>query len=122
MFVRKLKHPNGKIYVQVVEKQSGKYCVKKSFGAAANENILQALIRKAERWIRQKAGLSEFDFSGSDGFVEQFFNSISSIERSGYELLIGPIFNEIGFHKIDDELFRELVIARVAFPKSNEIY
>lgn len=118
MFVRKLKHPNGKIYVQVVEKQSGKYCVKKSFGAAANENILQALIRKAERWIRQKAGLSEFDFSGSDGFVEQFFNSISSIERSGYELLIGPIFNEIGFHKIDDELFRELVIARVAFPKS----
>lgn len=118
MFVRKLKHPNGKVYVQVVEKQSGKYCVKKSFGAAASENILQALIRKAESWIRQKTGISEFDFSGSDGFVEQFFNSISSIERSGYELLIGPIFDEIGFHKIDDELFRELVIARVAFPKS----
>ncbi len=118
MFVRKLRHPNGKIYVQVVEKQSGKYYVRKSFGAAESESILHTLIRKAESWIQQKAGISEFDFSGSDAFVEQFFNSISSIERSGYELLIGPIFDEIGFHKIDDEFFRELVIARVAFPKS----
>ena len=118
MFVRKLKHPNGKIYIQVVQKQSGKYTVLKSFGSAFKESTLIVLISKAENWIKQKSGLQELDFSGSDGYVEQFFNSISSIERSGYDLLIGPIFDEIGFGKIDDDLFRELVIARVAFPKS----
>jgi transposase len=118
MFIRKLKHPNGKIYVQVVEKQAGKYLVMKSFGSAAGENALQLLINKARNWIQQKSGMVELDFSNSDSFIEKFFNSISSIERCGYDLLIGPIFDEIGFDKIDNELFRELVIARVAFPKS----
>ncbi len=118
MFVRKLKHPNGKIYVQVVEKLTGKYLVRESFGAATDVNKLRFLVDKANEWIRQKTGTREFDFSGSDAHVETFFNSISSIERSGYDLLIGPIFDEIGFNKIDTKLFRELVIARVAFPTS----
>ena len=118
IFVRKLKHPNGKIYIQVVQKQSGKYTVLKSFGSAFKESTLIVLINKAEKWIKQKSGLQELDFSGSDAYVEQFFNSISSIERSGYDLLIGPIFDEIGFGKIEDDLFRELVVARVAFLKS----
>lgn len=118
MFVRKLRHPNGKIYVQVVEKLSGRYVVRKSFGAASNEHEHQLLVGKAENWIIQNTGIRELDFSGFDNIYESFFNSISSIERSGYDLLIGPIFNEIGFNKIKAELFRELVIARVAFPKS----
>lgn len=118
MFVRKLKHPNGKFYVQVVDKVSGKYSVKKSFGSASDQRTLQLLVNKAEAWINRQSGIQEFDFSGTDEYVERFFNSISSIERSGYDLLIGPIFDQIGFNKIDAELFRELVIARVAFPKS----
>ena len=118
MFVRKLKHPNGKIYVQVVEKLAGKYHVRESFGAAADGNKLRFLVNKANEWIKQETGTREFDFSGSDAHIETFFNSISSIERSGYDLLIGPIFDEIGFNKIETKLFRELVIARVAFPTS----
>lgn len=118
MFIRKLKHPNGKIYIQVVEKQAGRYRVKKSFGAASDEAALRVLVKKADNWIQQKTGIQELDFSGCDKYVEEFFNSISSIERSGYDLLIGTIFDEIGFNKIHTDLFRELVIARVAFPKS----
>lgn len=118
MFVRKLKHSNSKIYVQIVEKQSGKYRVLKSFGGTADEDVLQFLVHKAERWITQQTGLQELDFSGSDVYVEKFLNAVSSIERAGYDLLLGPIFDEIGFDKIKTELFRELVIARVAFPKS----
>lgn len=118
MFVRKLKHPNGKLYVQVVEKLSGKYLVRRSFGATSNDTELQFLLRKAENWIAQKTGGQEFDFSGLDVVYEKFLNSVSSIERSGYDLLLGPIFDEIGFNKINAALFRELVIARVAFPRS----
>lgn len=118
MFARKLKHPNGKVYVQVVEKHRGKYVVRRSFGAASSESEVERLVTKAESWIKQKSAAQEFDFSGADDRVEEFFNSIASIERSGYDILIGPIFDEIGFNKIKAELFRELVIARVAFPKS----
>jgi hypothetical protein len=114
MFVRKLKHSNGKVYVQIVEKQSGKYRVLKSFGGTADKNGLQFLVGKAERWITQQSGLQELDFSGSEVYVEKFLNAVSSIERAGYDLLLGPIFDEIGFDKIKTELFRELVIARVA--------
>lgn len=118
MFVRNLNHPNGKTYVQVVEKQSGKYNVLKSFGGACDNNSLQVLENKAQHWIEQKTGLQKFDFSGADIYLEKFLNSISSIERSGHDLLLGSIFTEIGFDKIKTSLFRELVIARVAFPKS----
>jgi transposase len=118
MFVRKLNHPNGKVYVQVVEKISGKYIVRESFGSASKDKDLHLLVNKAKNWIRRKSGAQELDFSGTDDFVEQLFNSITSLQRVGYDLLLVPIFNEIGFNKINTLLFQELVIARVAFPKS----
>jgi transposase len=113
-----LKHPNGKVYVQVVEKQSGKYQLLKSFGGAADKKSLELLVFKAGRWIQKETGLQELDFTGSDIDIERFFDSVSSIERVGYDLLLGPIFDEIGFNKIDVQFFRELVIAQIAFPKS----
>ena len=118
VFVRKLKHSNGKIYVQVVQKQPGRFLVVKSFGGTADEMLLQILVDKAARWISQQTGLQELDFSGSDVLVQKFMDAITSIKHAGYDLLLGPIFDEIGFNKIKAELFRELVIARVAFPKS----
>ena len=63
-----------------------------------------------------QTGDQEFDFSNADTFVEQFFESIISMKRIGYDLLLGRIFNAIGFDKIKDDIFRELVLARRAFP------
>jgi histidyl-tRNA synthetase len=40
------------------------------------------------------------------------------MKRVGFDLLLGQIFDDIGFCKINDDYFRELVLARVAFPKS----
>ena len=40
------------------------------------------------------------------------------MKRIGYDLLLGRIFDSIGFNKIKDDYFRKLVLARVAFPKS----
>lgn len=118
MFIRKLKSSSGKIYVQVVDKSSGRYKVLKSFGSSNTEEELKQLFEDAQNWITKQSGFQEFDFSTTDVFVEQFFNSITSMKRIGYDLLLGRIFNEIGFNKIKEEYFRELVLARVAFPKS----
>ena len=118
MFIRKLKSANGKSYVQVVDKSSGRYTVLKSFGGSSDSSRLQLLFTKAQQWIDEHSGTQEFDFSNSDSAIEVFVNSITSMKRIGYDLLLGRIFNEIGFNKITDEYFRELVLARVAFPKS----
>lgn len=118
MFIRKLKSLNGKAYVQVIDKNSGRYKVLKSFGGASNEKNLSALLHLAQQWINKQGGFQEFDFSKSDTLVEQLFDSITSVKRVGYDLLLGRIFDDIGFGKIKDDIFRELVIARIAFPKS----
>lgn len=118
VFIRKLKSPNGRTYVQVIDKSRGRYTVLKSFGSYSDESAGETLVSRARDWINLQRGIQEFDFSDSDEMTEQFFSSITSLKRVGYDLLLGRIFNEIGFNKIEDEYFRELVLARVAFPKS----
>ena len=51
-------------------------------------------------------------------FVDSFVNSIESLSLVGPELLLGRIFDEIGFAAITDDLFRHLVITRLVYPVS----
>lgn len=118
MYVRKLKNSNGKTYVQVIDKSSGKYRVINSFGGSDNAAILQAFEKQAEDWIKNHSGRMEFDFTSQHQQLEQLMKSIERLELVGLELLLGKIFDEIGFNTIEDEVFRQLVIYRIAFPKS----
>ena len=82
-----------------MDKSSGSYNVLKSFGGSKDASGIKVLHDKAQEWINKQTGTQELDFSNTDVFVEQFFDSN-------------------GFNKIKDDYFRELVLARVAFPKS----
>jgi transposase len=90
----------------------------KSFGSASTETELSALVNIAHQWANKHTGSAELDFLKSDAQIEQLFACITSVKRVGYDLLLGRIFDEIGFGKVKDNIFRELVLARVAFPKS----
>ena len=118
MFIRKLKSPNGRTYVQVVDKSRGIYRVQKSFGSYTSNAEEQILLTQAQQWIKARQGIRELDFSNSEEYLEKFFESITSMKRVGYDLLLGRIFDEIGYGRIKDAFFRELVLARLAFPKS----
>lgn len=118
MFVRRLTSKNGKTYVQVVNKSNGKYKVLNSFGAGTTPAELEALTEIALDWISAQTGMQELDFIGAHTMIEQVFDAIQVINRVGHDLLLGRIFDEIGFNVVKDPLFRHLVIARVAFPKS----
>lgn len=74
MYVRKLKHSNGKVYVQVIDKSSGKYKVVKSFGSAVEQSSIDALERKAELWIKSQKGIVEFDFQDEISLFAKVFN------------------------------------------------
>ncbi len=115
MFVRQLKHSNGRVYVQVVDKSSGRYRVLKSFGSSTEDKTIKVLIDKAELWIKSRTGIVEFDFENEVSLFNNVLNNITSHTLIGIEQ---KIFDEIGFNKIEDELFRELVLYRLVYPKS----
>lgn len=118
MFVRKIKHRNGKIYIQVIEKINRKYKVKKSFGSAETETGLEFLMIEAKEWIKNHQGLQELDFTNERSTYELFLSSITSHKLVGIDLVLGKIFDEIGFNQIGDKIFKDLIMYRLVYPKS----
>ena len=118
MFIRKKKNKSGLVSVQVIDKSSGKYKVIKTVGSSSSLIELEQLYQQALTWVRNYTGTLELDFQNEYQIFEQFTNGIQSIDVVGPELLLGSIFNEIGFNVIGDFIFRQLVIARLCFPVS----
>lgn len=118
MFVRRLKHKNGKTYIQVVSKNYGKYKVVKSFGSSDSPQGLDSLFKQASLWIKTSLGTSELDFENEISLCNNLLNNITSHKLIGIDLVLGKIFDEIGFNQIQDALFKELVLYRLVYPKS----
>jgi len=118
MFLRKKKNKSGVISVQVIDKSSGKYRLAKTIGSSANLKEVEGLMREGEVWIKNKQGQLEIDFNDEKVIFSQFMDNIQQVDVSGTFLLLGRIFDEIGFNAIKEELFRNLVIARLCFPVS----
>lgn len=118
MFIRRLKHKNGKIYIQAIEKVNKKYVVRRSFGSVDSSGDVESLVLKAEKWIKSRQGVQELDFENERSLYSDFLSSITSHKLVGIDLVLGKIFNEIGFNRIEDNLFKDLVLYRLVFPKS----
>lgn len=118
MYVRQKQNKSGVISVQVIDKSSGKYKLKKTIGSSADTMIIEQLVKEGELWIRKYTGVNEFDFEDQDKLFEHFIKGIKQIKVAGVELLLGKIFDEIGFNAVKDELFKKLVIARLCYPAS----
>ena len=118
MFVRKKKNKSGVISIQVIDKSSGKYKLLKTIGSSANSLEVEQLFQKGKQWIREYQGQFEIDFQDEKQLFSRFISGIKQITIIGTDLLLGKIFNQIGFNQIEDELFRQLVLARLCFPVS----
>ena len=81
------------------------------------------LCNKAAAWIRSFGGQQEFDFDDHRGKeiedTKRLLNNIDNILINGTQLLLGQVYDSIGFNCIPDEILRHLVIARVSQPKIN---
>ncbi len=126
MFVRKLKNRSGSKSVQVISKKSGKYKVVKSFGSSFDPNKIQELEKDAEFFIsnlekniNKQVNLFPTEFL-DDSVIKSFIKKLKSsdIVNIGPELVLGKIFNSIGLDKIEESLFRYMVLARLTYPVS----
>lgn len=120
MFIRQKKNRTGTISIQVIDKSTGKYRVVHTAGSSGDKAIIHELISQAHRYIKQVKGQSEFIFfSGNDDrYYASVYENIQQIQLLGPELVLGKIFDSIGFNAIPDELFRHLVITRLVYPVS----
>ncbi|HEX8358371.1 MAG TPA: IS1634 family transposase [Segetibacter sp.] len=106
------------VSVQVIDKSSGKYKLAKTIGSSSNLGELEQLYQQAVAWIRIHTGALELDFQNERQIFEQFTDGIQSIDVVGPELLLGSIFDQIGFNAISEVVFRQLVITRLCYPVS----
>lgn len=59
-----------------------------------------------------------FDYYEDKKFLRSLNAELKNTQMIGPELILGKLFDEIGFNKIDDDMFRYQVISRLVFPLS----
>ena len=128
MFVRKKKYPSGNIGVIVVEKIGGKMKELATIGVAYSEDEVENLVNEAKEWISKEKSRRhpQLDLYGEEREacdrereeVRRVLSNVSNILLNGCDLILDRTFDRIGFNRIDDDVFRKLVKARLAYPTS----
>ena len=121
MFVRKKKNRSGTVSVVVADKSSGKFKELKTIGVSSAPDEIARLEVKARQWIDGYSGQLTLDFDESAQALREARNTIARIERTLQntpQVILGHIYDRIGFGVIGDSILRHLVIARVCHPQS----
>ena len=128
MFVKKKKNRSGTISVVVAEKISGRYFELTTVGVSSDESVVEKLVLKGKEWINreQQRRHPRLDLFGEERErceqermnAEQLLNSITNITIDGADLILDRVFDNVGFNRIEDDIFRKLVKARLSNPAS----
>lgn len=102
---------------------NGKSKFIKHIGKASNEEELARLVFEAQQYISEantdKDQLSFF-FGEDQSFEEKVIKSLPApeLENYGIQRILGTIFDSMGYKEINEELFKLLVLYRIAYPVS----
>ena len=120
MFIRKKKNKSGLISVQVIDTSGSSDRLIKTIGSSKNPEKLEILYQQAQAFIYRytKQQQIPFDYEEDSAFLNSLKSGLKKIQMIGPELILGKIFDQIGFNQIEDSLFRHLVISRLVFPLS----
>ena len=120
MFIRKKSNKSGSTSVQIISKSNGKYQVVKTIGSSKGEHEIERLYFLGKQELERISIQPKLFVSENDTIIENVFDALqnASIKTVGPEIIFGKIYDHIGFNTINEELFRHLVISRLAFPLS----
>lgn len=120
MFIRQKKNNSGSISIQILIKENGRNRLIKSIGCSTDPKELAIFNERAKQELERLRGQSSLFVFEKDIHIESFISELSNaqIRTIGPELVFGKVYNHIGYNKINSDLFRHLVIARLAFPLS----
>lgn len=121
--MRKKKNPSGIVSVQIIDKSKGSYVVVKTIGSSADELTIDSLFRQGKQWINKQLGeqdiFQEYDKVLEEKQVTEYLvSNIENILLNGVQLILDQVFKLTGFDAIEDDIFRQLVVARLSQPMS----
>ncbi len=120
MFVRKKRNKSGTTSVQIIDKSAG-YKVIETVGSSKDADEIANLVKKAEHQIGTNKGQQQELFRNVTAVdLEEYIKGIvnTQVQTIGPELILGSLFDKVGFNIIKDDLFRHLVITRLVYPVS----
>lgn len=116
MRIREVKTGSGKRAVQVVSKREGKLTVHKHIGTFESAAQKTALNEQAKSYIQSSSGqTSIFDLLNTISPTD--IKITDSKPLFTYQLL-SVIYDKIGFGNYNDQVLKDLIIARVCYPAS----
>lgn len=128
MFIRKKRNRSGTTCIVVVEKLSGKFKELKTIGVSSDDTEIAALVQQGKEWIDLELHRRQprLDLCGEERkaceneltITESVLSNISNILINGSDLILDRVFDKVGFNRIEDVVFRQLVKARLAYPAS----
>ena len=123
MFVRKKPNKSGIISVQIIDKSSGRYKVVKTIGSSSDPETVNTLVREGKRWIESKKGqvdiFSEYDkMREEEEVVKHLFSNVEKVLINGSQIILEKVYKKIGFHTVNDDILKYLVISRLSQPMS----
>ncbi len=123
MFVRKKKNRSGTTSIVVVEKRNGIYREIITIGTSSSSSEIESLYSRGKKWISQQLGEQDV-FEVYDRAIEErqvteyLLSNVKNILLNGVQLILNEVFKLTGFNAIEDDIFRQLVIARLGQPLS----
>lgn len=123
MFLRKKKNKSGVISIQIIDKSSGKYRVLKTIGSSSDQATIEKLVSEGEIWMQSHLGLLDI-FKEEERkkeekiVIDYLLSNIKNVLINGTELILERVYKSIGFEKINDDILKHLVIARLSQPMS----
>lgn len=116
MRIREVKTASGKQAVQVVSKRYGKLTVHKHIGSYVGQVQKDKLYYQAKNFIKDYLGLISFeDYSNTIDFTD--IKITQSQPLLTYQLL-SSCYDCLGFNQYQDQVIKDLVIARIYRPVS----
>jgi transposase len=123
MFLRKKKNRSGTTSVVVVDKRNGVYREIHSVGVCKDSSQMESLYRQGLRWIESCCGNRDiFEIHAKELeeklIVEYLLSNVENVLINGTQLILNQVFKIVGVDSIEDEILKQLVIARLSQPMS----
>ena len=117
MYIRIKKNKSGSSSVFIVDKSRGEYRVVKNFGVGRTEEEIELLEQRARKYLLEATGLSQSLFEKKPDVLVSYL-SHEQLRLIGPELIYGRLYDKVGFGRLQNEMFRHLVISHLLSPNS----
>lgn len=118
MRIRTLKTKSGSFSVQVVSKQKGKLTVHKHIGSYRTEKEKARIIFEANLFIKNNNNVGQQDLWEYNNQLHLSAVKISQSQPLFLYRLLGGVYEQLGLGILEDELIKDLILARIYQPVS----